>query len=244
MWQTNACFNSSCTSQCISAGLNRFWGLWNYAFILPKKSHWVELRGWEQVPPRGASLGFLHSARTEIPAQAGRLGGSVLSLWHWEFWPSLLRLEAVTILSACSPVTKETEEIIFSTQSSLEKNKSLLFIFKNRMKFGALTSEKPCTSTTGWCLQSQSLSNSFVGFGAAADIRWESCQDPVLSQRLMPYKLACFHKPCWEPHHAFVPVLLIITSDSDAYQGADDMQDKQQGFSKVVKCWIFQKYLN
>lgn len=83
-----------------------------------------------------------------------------------------------------------------------------------------------------------------MGFGAAADIRWESCQAPVLSQRLMPYKLACFHKPCWEPHHAFVPVLLIITYDSDAYQAADDMQDKQKGFSKVVKCWIFQKYLN
>lgn len=60
----------------------------------------------------------------------------------------------------------------------------------------------------------------------------------------MPYKLTCFHKPCWEPHHAFVPVLLIITYDSDAYQGADDMQDKQKGFSKEVKCWLFQKYLN
>lgn len=178
------------------------------------------------------------------PCPGSEAEGSVLSLWHWEFWPSLLWLEAVTILSAWSPVIKQTEEMIFSTQSSLEKNKSLLFIFKNRMKFGALTSENPCTSTTGWCLQSQSLTNSFVGFGAAADIRWESCQAPAPSQRLMPYKLACFHKPCWEPHHAFVPVLLIITYDSDAYQGADDMQDKQQGFSKAVKCRIFPKYLN
>lgn len=178
------------------------------------------------------------------PCPGSEAEGPVLSLCHWEFWPSLPWLEAVTISSARSPGIKDTEEIAFSTQSSLEKNKSLLFVFKNRINFGTLTSEEPCTSTTGWCLQSQSLSNSFVGFGAAADIRWESCQAPALSQRLMPYKLACFHKPCWEPHHAFVPVLLIITYESDAYQGADDMQDKQKGFSKVVKCWIFQMYLN
>lgn len=174
------------------------------------------------------------------PCPGSEAEGSVLPLWHWEFWLSLPWLEALTILSVCSPEIKNTEEIIFSTPSSLEKNKRLLFVFKNRMNVGALTSEEPCTSTTGWCLQS----HSFVGFGAAADIRWESCQAPVLSQRLMPYKLACFHKPCWEPHHAFVPVLLIITYDSDAYQGADDMQDKQKRFSKVVKCWVFQMYLN
>lgn len=60
----------------------------------------------------------------------------------------------------------------------------------------------------------------------------------------MLYKLACFQKPCWEPHHAFVPVLLIITYGFDAYHDADDMQDKEQGFLKVLKCRIFHKDLN
>lgn len=60
----------------------------------------------------------------------------------------------------------------------------------------------------------------------------------------MLYKLACFQKPHWEPHHAFVPVLLIITSDSDAYQSADDMKDKEQGFLTGVKRWIIHKYVN
>ena len=56
--------------------------------------------------------------------------------------------------------------------------------------------------------------------------------------------LPALRKPCWEPHHAFVPVLLIITYDFDAYQDADDMQDKEQRFLNVVKCSIFQKDLN
>lgn len=134
----------------------------------------------------------------------------------------------------------------FSTQNSLEKKKSLLSVFKNRINHGTLTFEKTCLSITSWCFRSRSepVVCSFVGFGAAEDIRWDSCQTPTLSQRWMLYKLACFQKPCWEPHHAFVPVLLIITYGFDAYHDADDMQDKEQGFLKVLKCRIFHKDLN
>lgn len=91
---------------------------------------------------------------------------------------------------------------------------------------------------------SEHLVYSFVGFGAAEGIRWDRCQGPRLSQRSMLFKLVCSQKPCWEPHHAFVPVLLIITYDFDAYQDADDMQDQEQGFLKVVKWRIYQKDLN
>lgn len=83
-----------------------------------------------------------------------------------------------------------------------------------------------------------------VGFGAAEGIRWDSCRGPMPSQRSMLYKLCCFQKPCWEPHRAFVPVLLIITYGFDGSQDTDDMQDKEQGFLKVVKCRTFQKDLN
>lgn len=138
----------------------------------------------------------------------------VLSLWHLEYWTSLCCLDAFIFLSSYRCIIKETKKIIFPLVT--QKRIKVCFLLQNIMKYGTLTFEKTWLSTRA---------------DAVSPI-WSHCFIPLWALELLKVlsgvtakpqyyprdqcMLASFQKPLWEPYHAFLPILLIITYDFDA----------------------------